>query len=1735
MTVITAIALETHGEILVPTQGDWRYLKGTREASSPVDAWRQPGFDDTEWSVGNAPFHYGEAGVEGGTVLADMRQNYTTLYLRRVFELDDSAEIASLTLRAAVDDGLVAWINGREIARYRVNAGEPAYNDLANSNAPEPVQFASYTRPNEPGWLVDGANVLALQVFNVSRTSSDLQLHAELSSAEADSNPPTIVATNPSPGVVGALTAVTVQFSEAVTGIDPEDLLVNGIPAESLVVSGSNHTFGFPQPPFGPVQITWDGEHGITDYGFPANPFDASAPNATWTYVLTDGAAPRLVRIEPPPGSVVRALTEVELLFSEPVTGVEASDLRFNGIPGVSFTGLLTGPYRLLAPEVPPGSVTIEWAADHGIADFGAPPNAFPGTGWSYTVNPDAPVPDVVISEFLANNLAGLADEDGEPEDWIELHNRGAAAVDLTGWALSDDPDSPGKWCFPGMVLGAGQRLVVFASGKDRAMGGSELHTNFKLGLDGEYLGLFNHEQPRTVVAEFAPRYPEQRNDHSYGLDAAGEWRYFARPTPGNANGSSTILGLTPKVSFSVNRGFVTEAFDLELACELAEATLRYTTDGSEPTATTGAIYQQPIRIDHTQVIRAAAFAPDRLPSKVKTHTYLFIDDLVLQPDLPAGFPAQWGSSVITTGDYGMDPRIVQSPVYADRVRQGLASLPAVSLVMPVRDWFSPDQGIYSNGQREGIAWERAGSFELIFPEAKGDLQEDCGLRIQGGTSTGPWKSYKLSMRTTFRSDYGGAWLEHPLFDDSPVERFDTLIIDAGLNYVWSYGGGSGPSEQRTKAKYLTDQFASDLQLACGGLAVHGRYVNVFLNGLYWGLHNLHEEPEAAFGSTYIGGEKEAYDVIKHTGNNALDGDLAAWNAMMTVARGGLADPANYAELATHLDIPAFIDYMLVHFYIGNTDWPHHNWYALRQRVPGGLWYFVSWDSEHSLKGLADDRTGVNNANTCAELYALLRQNAEFRVLFGDRVQRHFFNGGPFAVNPVLPAWDPTHPERNRPAALYNRRVAEIDTALVAESARWGDNQRPAEPYTRDGEYEETLRWLNDTYFPQRSGVVLNQLRQAGLFPTVAAPGIAPFGGRVPVGFRPILSVAGGLTYYTTDGSDPREPGTGAVAPAAQNFRGILPPLERNTLLRARTLSGGNWSALVEASFEVEASGGPIVPSEIMYHASGGGEYEFLELVNLGVAPVDLSAHRFDGIDYVFPPGSTMAPGQVLLLVSDEDPAAFATRYPGATPDGHYGGSLSNGGETINLKDAQGQIVWQVTFRDDGAWPALADGAGYSLEMVRPDGDLSEAASWWESRDPGGSPGTWTPPAAPSGVRLNEVLALGANPDDADYVELHNPGPATVDLGDWTLRDDGDADEFRFPEGTQIPAGGFIVVWCDGQTSAPGLHAAFALDRDADSVVLRDAFGRTVDALSHGHQLAGFSLGRTPEMWQLGQPTPGAANTAVPGASPTSLVINEWFSNPLPGEDDWLELYNPSPLPIGLKDLTLVTDLTAATVRSLAFLEPGGLVVWVADDRNGPGHLTLKLPAAGGSLALLAPDGGRIDTVTYTFQPENVALGRLPDGEGEPRRLGASTPGGPNSDEPADSDRDRDGLPDVWEEAHGLSPGSADGDDGPDGDPDGDGLNNRQEWEAGTDPRLPDAPLRLTIHLSSEGLAELSFQAAPDRAYRLEHRATLMAGDWQEWRRFEAGSVSGEVRVALLEATAGTTRFYRLVRLSNGP
>ena len=261
-------------EEVVGPSGDWRLLPGRAEAPSE---WRSPGFDDSTWSAGPAPFFYGLP--LAGTELKDMRGVYPGVYLRRTFVAGSVADIGKLTLRALADDGFVAWINGHEIARHNMPDGEPGHATLASSPLDEPPTAEDFPVAHPWTVLVEGTNVLAVLASNASLAGSDDFAFAATLIAERDLDPPVVVARLPvARATVDAIDTAEVVFSEAVAGMEAEDLLVNGIPATAMETVAPDHfVFRFTQPAPGLVTFTWRDGHGITDDTGRANAFAGDA------------------------------------------------------------------------------------------------------------------------------------------------------------------------------------------------------------------------------------------------------------------------------------------------------------------------------------------------------------------------------------------------------------------------------------------------------------------------------------------------------------------------------------------------------------------------------------------------------------------------------------------------------------------------------------------------------------------------------------------------------------------------------------------------------------------------------------------------------------------------------------------------------------------------------------------------------------------------------------------------------------------------------------------------------------------------------------------------------------------------------------------------------------------------------------------------------------------------------------------------------------------------------------------------------------------------------------------------------------------------------------------------------------------------------------------------------------------------------------------------------------------
>ncbi len=626
---------------------------------------------------------------------------------------------------------------------------------------------------------------------------------------------------------------------------------------------------------------------------------------------------------------------------------------------------------------------------------------------------------------------------------------------------------------------------------------------------------------------------------------------YFPVSTPGTLNGTP-VQGFVKDTQFSVHRGMFQSPFTTSMTTSTPDAEIRYTTDGSEPTATTGMVYTGPIGISTTTVIRAAAFKSNWQPSNVDTQTYVFAAQVKDQPAAPLGFPTTWGHTYHSlsntfedppvAADYQMNPGIVNSPAYAGTVLPALeTTLPVLSLVGNTSEIFGR-LGIYSDGRLSGT--EIPSSVEFFGPDSGEGFQIRCGLRTHGGNAL--IDHPKKPFRIYFRKEYGVGKLNFPLYLNSPVTSFDSLQLRPGGHDGWAVPFGGTPNDLAWHATYIRDQFLRQTELAQGRLSPHGRFVHLFINGLYWGHYNLHEVPSDQFFKSYRGGTALNWDVVEQLGNpgyDVVDGNGDALDTLLSMCRPSTrpSGPLIYDQIQRYLDVDDFIDHMITQIWAGNNDWMgpvyrgiedatsslNKNWNAGRlSRGPFETSFFFSvWDAEISMgtqfysanagHNIVDfDHTRVGEPyldepmGAPAEIYNALRSNADFRRRFGDRLQKNFFNNGPMTV-------------ANNQARLAALR-ATLSLPMVLESARWGDVNGVA--FTRDEHWTNEMDWLANTFLTQRNAIVLGQFTARGLFPTVTAPILSPFGGLLPAGAQLTmtnLNAGGGTVYYTTDGTDP--------------------------------------------------------------------------------------------------------------------------------------------------------------------------------------------------------------------------------------------------------------------------------------------------------------------------------------------------------------------------------------------------------------------------------------------------------------------------------------------------------------------------------------------------------------------------------------------------------------------------------------
>ena len=640
---------------------------------------------------------------------------------------------------------------------------------------------------------------------------------------------------------------------------------------------------------------------------------------------------------------------------------------------------------------------------------------------------------------------------------------------------------------------------------------------------------------------------------------------YLVAPTPGAPNAGIESSGYVRDTTFDVDRGFFEAPFDVTIGSATPGATIIYTTDGSNPTLLNGtqvtsANETSPpsalVEVTTSTVLRAAAFKAGFRASNVDTQTYLFLDDVLNQPAQPPGYPLPWRSRNGSTipGDFQMDPDIVGSVYSREELKESLRDLPTISIVTDVANLFDQQTGIQVNPQDAGAASERRVSVEMIDFADGSPIQVDAGMRMNGNASRNPNRG-KHNFRLAFRNEYGAGKLRFPLFgSDAPTETFNQIILRGGNGNSWVHPSAA----VRQYGMYIRDQWFRDARFAMGYPEALQNEVHVYFNGLYFGMHHLFERIEEEWTAERFGGKEDDWEGFRIVGGNRIEvikGTQAEVNSQMLDSWRAVLDAAEAGDLATveeYLDMDSFIDYLVLNFHAGNTDWDQNNVRAMRRVNPPGKYMFFCHDAERAgLNGLSTGNLNINSITHSrsgtehrpTSINAWLSDNPEYTLRFADRAYKHMFNNGALT------------PENG--AAQWDARAQGIRLAMKAESARWGDHA-DSNPRTLV-DFDRGLQREYNTWFPRRTPISISQFRAAGLYPEIDPPVFSQHGGKVSAGSGLLITNDTGDIYYTVDGSDPRLAG-GGIHPNSIKINGAK---SDQTLIEA---GAPGWSYLDDGS-----------------------------------------------------------------------------------------------------------------------------------------------------------------------------------------------------------------------------------------------------------------------------------------------------------------------------------------------------------------------------------------------------------------------------------------------------------------------------------------------------------------------------------------------------------------------------------------
>ncbi len=1162
----------------------------------------------------------------------------------------------------------------------------------------------------------------------------------------------------------------------------------------------------------------------------------------------------------------------------------------------------------------------------------------------------------LVINEFMASNGTTVTDPQGHYDDWIELYNTGPGTVDLGGMYLTDDLLNPTKWQIPtGTFLGQGGYLLIWAD-ENVLANTNGLHASFKLSAGGEAIGIFDTNGVTLVDSiTFGP----QTTDVSYGRfpNGGSDW-YFMTPASPNA---ANITAQSEAVYFSRLSGIITNSFTLKLSTKSNAGQIRYTTNGTIPTASS-TLYNDAsgiaINNSSSRRIRARAFQSGLAPGPVRTEAYLAVSSalrtftsnlpLLIIDTFGQPLPPSWVSNnmvfhpapiatyaaVIDTNTVTGRAAVTDRPDFAGRTGmrergQSTAFFPKNPYKLETWDEADADKSVSFLGLPSDSDWvlhnpyaEKTFMRNVLVYKWSNDMGHyasrtkfiEVFVNEDGGQIGGPATTDYLGVyvlmedikRSKDRVDIeellptdtaepaitGGYVIKHD--KDRPEINFSTW---AGRWFYVEPSDTEINTPQKNYIKNYIQQFETVLQSSSFTNPVTGyaNYIDVesFIDHDF--CMEITRDVDPYRFSTYVTKDRGGKLVM-----------APEWDYNWTM---GNNDYSNY-NLEYHHAIGWF-------FNEADDLFPEYNWHNRLKADPEYLRkYSDRWF--HLREQVLSDATIVQTINTNFTLLnaeAAGRNFSRWNILNTEIHPNFYFGGGPGC---------PTH--------TYSMEVEFLKNWLTGQGTPSG----ACDNFYYASTYSDRLGWMD---------VNMGTLTAAAAPPTFFING-SPANTGAPIAIPSTLTITGsiGTIYYTLDGTDPRQAFTGTAVGTV--YSGGI-PLNKTANVRARIKNGSSWSAMNQAGFADNRVQNSLRITELMFHPQNPGE-EFVELKNIGATAINLYLCKFtDGIEFTFP-DITLAAGQHVLVV--ENLATFQARYG----NGHniagvftLGSALSNSGEEIVLRDAAGREIQDFDYSD---WYPIADGRGASLCIIDPANTnltlWNQKSGWQASSTIYGSPGAANPTnvVGNGSVVINEVLTH-TDATGGDWIELHNPTGAPINIGGWFLSDSSDdLKKYQIASGTSIPAGGYIVFTQDANFGAtatdPGKLTGFGLSELGEEVFLSsgsggnlsggfsisESFGAAAREVTFGRHIKSAAAGYGVDFVAQSSTTKGAANS---GPRIPAVVIKEIMYNPASESDEvgeYIELFNHTSSTVKLYDAANPSNTWKFT-RGVNYTFPPGVSI----------------------------------------------------------------------------------------------------------------------------------------------------------------------------------------------------------------